>query len=241
MTNPKHPQDPCVKQADAKQAALVDDKVFPMPRRHLLARDILDQAGVSNDRVLVRDHGGPHDPHLADDTQVDLGSGNVFRTVTRCDARDQTPCIEPAKLAFVCDDAWEITLIADQTPHSLRRLFDLADNVVLYRDLESPGDVLISPGDRIRFSDGPVFRTDRTRRSEGFTIFVNGRPQQWQGQSITFVDVVHLAEAILDERNLPTVTYTKGPPSNPEGNLVRSQQVKVTCNMEFYVEVTTQS
>ena len=39
-----------------KWAALIDDRLFPMPRRKLAARDILDQAGIGRDYVLVRDH-----------------------------------------------------------------------------------------------------------------------------------------------------------------------------------------
>ena len=68
----------------AKWAVVLNDTLFPMPRRHLTARDLLDQTGSGPDVVLQRDFNSPHDQTLADDAMIDLGDGNVFRTVARC-------------------------------------------------------------------------------------------------------------------------------------------------------------
>src|SRR6266404_3625629 len=93
----------------AKWAILLNDELFPMPRRKLVARDILDQCGVTRDFVLQRDHGDTRDVIFADDKEVDLTQGNVFRTTPRCKSTGAQRPDEPAKLAFVLDDHWELT------------------------------------------------------------------------------------------------------------------------------------
>src|SRR5438105_14310200 len=90
--------------ADAKWAVVLGDELFPMPSRKLLARDILDQCGVSSELLLQRDHGGVTDVIFADETKVDLAEGNVFRAVPRCDATHERRPAEPAKRGFVIDD-----------------------------------------------------------------------------------------------------------------------------------------
>lgn len=241
-TNKHNEQDPCVKQADAKQAALINDQLFPMPRQRLLARDILDQAGAGKDLVLIRDHGSPHDVVFTDDAEVNLSHGNVFRTAPRCEAGSRARCDSPAKLAFVCNDAWEVTVIGDQTEHSLKRLFGLPAGAELFRDLESPNDVAITPGERVHFIDGPVFRTKTSHgNGDGITIFVNGRPKTVHGKTISYEEVVRLADVTANPKTLPTVNYKKGPPSKPEGEMVRGYVVNLICEMEFYVCPTSQS
>src|SRR5689334_11563026 len=84
-----------------KWAAVIGDRLFPMPRRKIAARDILDQAGVGKEFLLVRDHGSPDDVIFQDPDEVDLGMGNVFRVIPRCEAGPQPDCTAPAKLAFV--------------------------------------------------------------------------------------------------------------------------------------------
>src|SRR5689334_9201382 len=81
----------------AKWSMLLNDELFPMPRRKLRARDILDQCAINRDLVLQRDHGDTRDVVFADDCEVDLAQGNVFRTIPRCEAINKKPD-EPAKL-----------------------------------------------------------------------------------------------------------------------------------------------
>ena len=140
-----------------KCAVIVDDALYPMPRDRMTARDILDQTGASKEVVLQRDYNSPIDHTYGDDEKVDLREGNVFKTVPR---RDPVPCSTPdarPKLAFVVDDAWEVTVIPDQTGHSLKRLFGLPDHAKLFRDFESPIDQPIADEEKIYFRDGAVF------------------------------------------------------------------------------------
>ncbi len=139
--------------AGAKWGAVINDKFFPLPRRKLAPRDILDQAGIGQEFVLVRDHDNPNDVVLDTEAIVDLAEGNVFRTIPRCEAGPQRPCSALPKLAFICDDAWEVTLTGKQTGHSLKRLLGLPDNAEVLRDFESPHDKIIRDD-----LSGPLFR-----------------------------------------------------------------------------------
>jgi hypothetical protein len=60
----------------------------------------------------------------------------------------------------VVDDIWEITTNPDHTGETVRHLFALPPEVKLFRDFRSPDDELIGNTDKIRFADGPVFRTE---------------------------------------------------------------------------------
>ena len=224
-----------------KWAALVGDQLFPMPRRKLAARDILDQAGIGRDFVLVRDYGSPNDVVLLDDALVDLAEGNVFRVIARCETGPQQPCTGPAKLVFVCDDEWEVTLIGKQTGHSLKRLLGLPDDAVLLRDYESPQDEPISDDATVEFKDGAVFTCPNKPASLETKIIVNGREKVVAGKTISYADLVVLAFGSIDPETIYTVTFKHGPPSKPEGSMAEGDVVKLQCGMIFNVTPTRKS
>lgn len=194
-----------------KWAALIGDRLFPMPRRKLNARDILDQSGHGQDVVLVRDHGGVRDVAFDDNATVDLADGNVFRSVPRCEVKPITDCIEPAKRAFVCDDAWEITLTGTQTGRSLKRLLALPDDTELLRDFESPNDKLIDDEERVEFADGCVF----TSRRVSLTVKVNNNDVRFTKRRVTGLEIKQTAIAQGVSIDVGCVLY----PLKPDGGL----------------------
>jgi hypothetical protein len=224
-----------------KWAALIGDRLFPMPRQKLTARDILDQAGVGRDSVLVRDHGSLNDVVLSDETLVDLAEGNVLRVIPRCEAGPQQHCTAPPKLAFVNDDAWEVTLIAKQTGHSLKRLLGLPDDSELFRDFESPDDQPIGDNETVLFTDGPVFTSRGKPAPKEVKIIVNGREKVVTGKSLSYAALVVLAFGAVDPDTIYTVTFKHGPPSKPEGSMVEGDVVKIQCGMIFNVTPTRKS
>lgn len=225
-----------------KWAVLVDDVVVPMPQRWVKVRVIRDQANVPERFVLIRDHNSPHDVIMHDDQEIDLADGNVFYRSAACNVQPRPVCDAPAKLAFFVDDRWEVTIRPNQKEKSLRGLFDIPDSVDLMRDFESPIDHPIEEGERIDFKDGPVFITRRVEIRE-ITIIVRGRPRKVSGCIISFDEVVALAyspvrtEAFI----VYTVSYSRGPQANPEGDLFRCQSVKIKEGMVFCVTETDKS
>ncbi|MBI5818283.1 MAG: hypothetical protein HZA88_04785 [Verrucomicrobia bacterium] len=173
----------------SKWAIVLGDRLFPMPRRKLTARDILDQTGTAKEFVLVRDYESPHDVAFDDNALVDLADGNVFLPTPRCEATPQRHCAAPAKLAFVCDDLWEVTLIGQQTGHSLKRLLGLPDDAELLRDFESPNDQPIRDEETTMFADGPVF----TARRLTLTVKVNNQPVHFTTRRVTGLNIKQTA------------------------------------------------
>ena len=175
--------------APSKQAVVIDDSLFPMPRAELTARDILDQAGTSHDVVLQRDYNSPLDQVFADDELVDLRKGNVFKTLPRCAA---VPCRDAnakPKLAFIVDDAREVTVTGRQTGRSIKRLVGLPDDAILFRDLESPTDEPIGDEAEVAFAEGPVF----TVKGHGITIKVNKKPVKLTKRRLTGLEIKQAA------------------------------------------------
>lgn len=227
---------------NAKWAAIVDDRLIPLPRRKLRARDILHQSGASSEATLVRDLNSPNDIGFEPDSELDLSEGNVFRIVAgACQRRHVVPSESP-KLAFIVDDRWEVTIEPRQTADSLRGLLGVADGVELLRDFESPNDEPIEDGERLLFQEGPVFVT-RKGDSRQITIIVRGRPRQVTGRTISFEQVVALAyNPVRTEPFIVyTVSYSRGPKANREGDLFRSQSVKIKEGMVFCVTETDKS
>ncbi len=141
----------------AKWAALVDDKLIPMPERKVKASVIKAQAGIGDDKALVRDHNSPHDVIVGDNAVMDLANGNVFYILAACDAQPRPACVELPKLAFFVNDVAEVTVRSSQTGQTLRELFGLPLHASVVRDGEAGSDQPISVKDVVEFKDGPVF------------------------------------------------------------------------------------
>ncbi len=175
--------------ASPKWAAVVGDRMAPMPWRRLRARDILHQAGAPDGAVLVRDLNSPIDVGFTSDAMVDLGEGNVFRLVHGCQDDEMGARGAAPKLAFIVDDAWEVTVEPRQTAESLRGLFSLDDDVELVRDYESPDDEPVGEATEVFFRDGPVFLT----RKRSVTIKVNRNDVKMPRRRATGLEIKQVA------------------------------------------------
>jgi len=161
------------KRAASKWAASIDDTQIAVPDPTVSEHVLRTQAEVKTDFVIVRDHNSPNDVVLTADETVDLREGNVFYTVRRAELGERSVCATPAKRAMFVDDRIEEIGTPHQTGGSIRELFELPQNVALFRDLHSPNDVPIELNAAAEFIEGPVFFT---RTHVQFTIFVNKLP-----------------------------------------------------------------
>ncbi len=204
--------------AAPKWAALVEDRLIPLPRQRVRGRDILAQAGRPA-AVLLRDYNQPGDVIIDPDDWVDLAEGNVFRLVDACAAPCDGLPRESAKLAFVVDDAWEVTVQPVQTLESLRGLFGLPADARVFRDLESPDDQEILPDQTVRFADGPVFRAVIT----GVTVKVNRQPVRFKHRKQTGLSIKQTAIDQGVKIELGFVLHQKLP-SGEYGPAIRDDQ-----------------
>lgn len=227
--------------ADAKWCALIGDKLAPMPRRQMKARDILHQAGFDPNLTLVRDFDTPNDIGFDPEALVDLADGNVFRESSNCERRSVVSCNGSPKLAFVVDDACEVTIQPHQTGETLRALLGVSDDADLFRDHESPVDEPIDDDEPIVFSDGPVFTISESTHKT--TIIVNGQQKQLTKRKVSFEELVELAYGADDAgpNIVYSITYERGPRANPEGTLSAGRSVKVRNGMVFNVQRTDKS
>ena len=226
-----------------KWLSTVNDLNVHVPTRRVSVQLLKHQANVPDTHVLVRDLGSEHDEAFADDSVIDLADGNVFFTVPRCNYRPKGKGSAPAKRAFFVDDRPAITLRADQTGHTLRELFGMPDSVALFRDYQSPNDEPIGPSMPVRFMDGPAFysRPDKCEQPREIKIIVNGREKTVTEKKLSYAQIVRLAFNPADADTIYTVTYKKGPPSNPQGSMVEGDIVNLECGMIFNVTATRKS
>lgn len=158
---------------EPKWRLLLNDVGVSSPRRVVPVAVIRAQASVGDECVIVRDHNSPNDVIFDDGDTIDLGEGNVFYTLRRCEVAPRDKCREPAKRAYFVDDHPEIVTRQDQTGKMVLELFGIALNVKLLRDCDSPDDQHIALNDSAHFQDGPVFIT--RQRADGLRITINSR------------------------------------------------------------------
>ena len=154
-----------------KWAVLINDTLFPMPRRHVQVAVLREQASIPAAHALFRDHNSESDPIVANGVIVDLAQGNVLYSEHANEGDQCGQPASPAKLAYAIDDRWEVVVKPAQTGQSLRDLFALAGDVELLRDFESPNDLVVQPSDDAHFELGCVYRT--RRRAVVLAIKVN--------------------------------------------------------------------
>ena len=80
-------------------------------------------------------------------------------------------------------------------------------------------------------------------RERLYKIIVNARPKEVKQSRLTFWEVVRLAfpQAAPSPTTYFTVTYKRGPISNPEGSMVDGQSVRIKDGMLFNVTCTDRS
>jgi hypothetical protein len=109
--------------------------------------------------------------------------------------------------------------------------------------LETPGSAGRNIGD-LEFVDLAAPGVERfVTRTQEYQIFVNARPKQVVGATLTFWAIVLLAfpQAAQNATTYYTVTFKRGPKPNPEGSMVAGDSVYLKDGMLFNVTSTDKS
>jgi multiubiquitin len=79
--------------------------------------------------------------------------------------------------------------------------------------------------------------------SEKIQIIVNGTPHPWVKKKISFKEVIILAYGVYNDSPtwIYTVGYEDGPKQNPEGSMIKGQEVFVKNEMIFHAKGTDES
>lgn len=109
--------------------------------------------------------------------------------------------------------------------------------------LEIPGSAERPIGDQefVNLAEPGVERF--LTRAREYRIFVNTRPKEVFTPTLDFWEVVKLAfpQAVPNATTYYTITYKRGPKTNPEGSLVAGETVHIKDGMLFNVTATDKS
>jgi hypothetical protein len=102
-------------------------------------------------------------------------------------------------------------------------------------------DRLIEDGELV---DVTVFGVEKfVITHKKFNIIVNGRPKEVSQSRLSFFEIIQLAfpGAVINETTAYTVTFKRGPTSNPEGSLVEGGNLNLKNGMVLNVTATDKS
>mgnify|MGYP001013372262 FL=1 len=124
----------------------------------------------------------------------------------------------------------------------IRRQGNIAADFQIYLDNKKPWEDDLIEDDEIVDLARPGKEKFYSKK-EVTEFIVNGREKHWSQKTISFKQVVELAFGNYQENpdTVYTVTYTKGPHQNPEGSMVKGDNVFVTNKMVFNVTATNKS
>ncbi|MDQ8208822.1 multiubiquitin domain-containing protein [Coraliomargarita sp. SDUM461003] len=228
---------------EAKTIASINDNIVITPQKTASIQLLLDQTNLPNEAGLYRDHQSPNDPWFAADEEISLSEGSSFYTgEPPCRASPPVNDV-PAKYVVTVNDHPEYTNRREQTGASLRRLFDLDDDVELLIDTMSPNDIVIADEDPVDLGQSNVLITrDRNCDPLRINIIVNARPKVATKCRLSYREIVELAFPNPNfATQVFTVTYCKGPRRKPEDSLSDGDTVKIVEGMEFNVTQTNKS
>ncbi|MBN2068428.1 MAG: multiubiquitin domain-containing protein [Opitutales bacterium] len=225
-------------EANPRWFALVNDQIVIMPRQRVEGSLLRSLSGIADNESIYRDHSSPKDYLVSDPDELNLAKGNVFYSKVSNRQNDHTNCKEPAKLALSVDDKFEIVGLEEFMLETLSQIFEIDEDLSIYRDYESPNDEALSSEEKIQFKDGPVFYT----RPLQIEIIVNGQQHLVAKSKITYTEVVSLAFPNPDFARIAyTISYKRGPKQNPQGTMSDGDIVKIKNRMIFNVTPTDKS
>jgi hypothetical protein len=102
-------------------------------------------------------------------------------------------------------------------------------------------DRLIEDGELVDVTVAGVEKFVTTHKK--FNIIVNGRPKEVSQSRLSFFEIIQLAfpGAVINETTAYTVTFKRGPTSNPEGSLVEGGSINLKNGMVLNVTATDKS
>jgi hypothetical protein len=128
------------------------------------------------------------------------------------------------------------------TGEELYRLGKVQSGMELYREVAGDHEdkVVENDSEVVHLKEDEHFHSGPPRE---YTIIVRGRPRKVTAKVQSFWDIVALAyNPVRREPGvLYTVSYSRGPKANPEGELLDGQSVKIRDGMVFLVTETDKS
>jgi hypothetical protein len=126
----------------------------------------------------------------------------------------------------------------------VRKLGNIPQEDLIFLSIKRPWeDEAILDDTKIDLARPEIEHFFSKERDQKIVIIVNGREKLWNDKVITFEQLVILAFGSYDNNpnKVYTVTYDRGPHENPEGSMVKGDEVLVKNKMIFNVTATDKS
>ena len=124
----------------------------------------------------------------------------------------------------------------------IKMMANVPEDLDLYLVVHGYQDELISNDKTVNLSRPGVEKFETRKKHEGLLLIINTRPVAFDGKKISYEEVVSLAGYDFSKPDRGyTVTYENGPKQNPEGGLLKGQNVFVKHLMQFHVNATDKS
>jgi len=196
-------------------------------------RDLLQTSGFdpASDHVLIQ-LTRPGSKSIGLDEDVDLGEPG--REEFRAFQSDRT-------YNFVGDERGYEWGAASISEAELRDVMGVQPNEVLFLARENEPDREIESGTSVELSASGTERIRSERRR--FRIIVNAREETVATDTVSYAELVALAFQPVPTGPdvLFTITYSKGPKTNPKGTLPEGGSVNIKNGMIFVVTQTNRS
>lgn len=136
---------------------------------------------------------------------------------------------------------WHIQFI---TGAEVRKLGNIPNEDEIFLKIKEPWkDELIKDDTEVDLARPGIEHFFSKEKPVEITIIVNGSPKKWEKVKISFMEVIILAYGTYIDKPtfVYTVGYEDGPKENPEGSMIKGQDVFVKNKMIFHATGTDKS
>lgn len=208
-----------------------DGTIYNLSNAEPTAEEILKLIGKApSTHVLIMLVAGQEKRTLAPDDNLDLRQPGIEEFTFASTLREFILYIDETRVVFNHPDPTGLELLqkVGKSPHDF----------ALTQILPGEDDEFIEPEEKVDLTRKGIEKFTTVIFDE-ITIFVNARPKAVKARSLSFAQIVALAQ--LGASTTYTVSYRKGRHSRPEGTLVDGDTIKIKEGMIFNVSATNQS
>lgn len=224
----KHPE-----KSSIRFTLVIEAKEYKWPNQYINRAEILQLAHLSSGSELYLAVQEPWNDELVTDTsKINLGREGIEYFYVK---RNLCLTLNGERHEWTREFINRVQLV---------RLGDLNSEDELFLKIAPPGkDELITENSKINLAIKGVEHFYSKETDKEVIIIVNGTPKKWDKKVISFKEVVILAYGNYIDRPtmVYTVAYEDGPKQNPEGSMVKGNEVFVKNKMIFHATATDKS
>jgi hypothetical protein len=213
---------------------IINARQYEWKSQYITGAELKQLAGMSLDRELYLSIAPPWvDELINNDTSVDLARPGIEHFYIR------------HQLKFTINGVMHESKAQYITGLQIRELGKIATEDDIYLKIKPPyEDELIANDTRVDLARPGIEHFISKEKPFNIVLIVNGSPKPWVTKTISFAEVVALADIGPYNENgqtAYTVTYMRGPVQNPQGSMVKGNIVHVKDKMIFNVTATNKS